>query len=564
MLQLSTFLRLVLKEVAIQNPAIEIDEISAETPETPETSETSGASLDDIKVEGIGSSVHSKIRDQAPILLAKQIDLATATEVIEVFRYGGTLHKDSVMNILRKAYAKLKAAPNVVNVSLPAQGKLTVVGDIHGQLADLLHILDECGLPSPTNKYIFNGDFVDRGPNGVEVVCILFALYIAEPDNVTLVRGNHEDILITKVYGFQDECVSKYDSLVFGMFTEVFKYLPLFSLVDNSIFVVHGGLFNNRQVKISDLEKIARFDYVAKPEIPYPKCNEGLDADGQWAEYYKQLQRDALWSDPMIEDGLRDNPRGAGVFFGPNIAQAFMDLNRVSMIIRAHECVNTGFFLPYAQTANPANLTANTPLLCTLFSASNYGGAGNDGAYLVVMAHSHTNSFAVGSTGLHYSVHNFNCSSDSSGNALETASTSSLSELIVKKKAALRVAFEAKDVEGTGWVTRLQWSEVMQQVTTIRIRWLSLLSDLASSKCLTSTHVDYRKFLSSFRVQSKRIPQSASNVPAPAVMDALYGQRKKLEAVFNYFDVNGDGVRGCRHVYSRLLFVVEWPFFLLC
>lgn len=43
------------------------------------------------------------------------------------------------------------------------------MGDIHGQLADLVHLMNHNGLPSETNKYIFNGDFVDRGVQGVEV-----------------------------------------------------------------------------------------------------------------------------------------------------------------------------------------------------------------------------------------------------------------------------------------------------------------------------------------------------------------------------------------------------------
>jgi hypothetical protein len=56
-----------------------------------------------------------------------------------------------------------------------------VVGDIHGQLPDLIHILEDSGFPSETNKYIFNGDFVDRGPRGVEVMCLLLALFSAFP-----------------------------------------------------------------------------------------------------------------------------------------------------------------------------------------------------------------------------------------------------------------------------------------------------------------------------------------------------------------------------------------------
>ena len=65
-----------------------------------------------------------------------------------------------------------------------------------GQLEDLLHILDEAGLPSPTNKYIFNGDFVDRGPMGVEVMCILLALYSAMPGTGKYKYANNNMVAI--------------------------------------------------------------------------------------------------------------------------------------------------------------------------------------------------------------------------------------------------------------------------------------------------------------------------------------------------------------------------------
>jgi hypothetical protein len=55
------------------------------------------------------------------------------------------------------------------------------VGDIHGQLPDLIHILQDSGFPSVTNKYIFNGDFVDRGPKGIYVYkCILMEMLLIE------------------------------------------------------------------------------------------------------------------------------------------------------------------------------------------------------------------------------------------------------------------------------------------------------------------------------------------------------------------------------------------------
>lgn len=106
----------------------------------------------------------------------------------------------------------------------------------------MLHIIDCSGLPSSSNRYLFNGDFVDRGPYGVEVMCVLLVMHAAMPrkfgncgvhccfklvslclDYVTLNRGNHEDYAICTAYGFQLECYEKYGEVIFGMFVEVFQ-----------------------------------------------------------------------------------------------------------------------------------------------------------------------------------------------------------------------------------------------------------------------------------------------------------------------------------------------------
>lgn len=55
---------------------------------------------------------------------------------------------------------------------------MTVVGDIHGQLQDLFSIFTINGIPCPQNHYIFNGDFVDRGPCGAEVLFTLCAFKV--------------------------------------------------------------------------------------------------------------------------------------------------------------------------------------------------------------------------------------------------------------------------------------------------------------------------------------------------------------------------------------------------
>lgn len=110
----------------------------------------------------------------------------------------------------------------------------------------------------PETNYLFLGDYVDRGFNSIECVALLFALKVRYPERITLTRGNHESRTTTQVYGFYDESVRKYgNSNVWKYFTDVFDYLPLCAIVENSIFSLHGGLSPSLD-KLDDINKLDR------------------------------------------------------------------------------------------------------------------------------------------------------------------------------------------------------------------------------------------------------------------------------------------------------------------
>ena len=81
----------------------------------------------------------------------------------------------------------LKKEPNLLKLKDP----VTVVGDIHGQFYDFVKMLDVGGDPENT-KYLFLGDYVDRGSFSVEVVLLVYAIKLNYPKTVFLLRGKHE------------------------------------------------------------------------------------------------------------------------------------------------------------------------------------------------------------------------------------------------------------------------------------------------------------------------------------------------------------------------------------
>ncbi|PWA63702.1 serine/threonine-protein phosphatase 5 [Artemisia annua] len=277
------------------------------------------------------------------------VTLDFVKKMMDDFKNQKFLHKRYAFQIVLQTREILMALPSLVDINVPEGKHFTVCGDVHGQFYDLLNIFELNGLPSEENPYLFNGDFVDRGSFSVEVILTLFAFKCMSPSAIHLARGNHESKSMNKIYGFEGEVRSKLSDKFVELFAEVFCHLPLAHVINEKIFVVHGGLFSTDGVKLSDIRAIDRF--CEPPE-------EGLMCE-------------ILWSDPQPNPGRGPSKRGVGLSFGGDVTKRFLKDNNLDLVVRSHEVKDEGYEIDHDGK------------LITVFSAPNYcDQMGNKGAFI--------------------------------------------------------------------------------------------------------------------------------------------------------------------------------------
>ena len=255
-------------------------------------------------------------------------------QFIEKLKSHQQITEMELQSLFSKAEEILYNEGPIISIQTP----ITVCGDIHGQFCDLLRLFDVGGAP-PETRYLFLGDYVDRGYNSIETFALLLSYKVKYPNNFFLLRGNHECKEVNKMYGLYDENINRFGHPgPYKMCNEVFEFLPLSAVVDGKLFCVHGGLSPGIKV----IEQIGFFD----------RKNE-IQSDSPIS--------DLLWSDPDDIDGWGVNQRGAGYLYGKNPTKEFLHNNRLKMMARAHQLAMEGYQWHF-----------NEKQLVTVWSAPNY------------------------------------------------------------------------------------------------------------------------------------------------------------------------------------------------
>ncbi|KAJ7189658.1 Metallo-dependent phosphatase-like protein [Mycena pura] len=231
---------------------------------------------------------------------------------------------------------------------LELEAPIKICGDTHGQYYDLLRLFEYGGFP-PESNYLFLGDYVDRGKQSLETICLLLAYKIKYPENFFLLRGNHETASINRIYGFYDECKRRYNIKIWKAFIDCFNCLPIAAIIDDKIFAMHGGLS-------PDLQSMDQIRRIIRPtDIP----DTGILSD-------------LLWADPDSDvRGWGVNDRGVSFTFGPDVVARFLQKHDLDLIARGHQVVEDGYEF-FAKRH-----------LVTIFSAPNYGGEFDNAAALM-------------------------------------------------------------------------------------------------------------------------------------------------------------------------------------
>ena len=276
------------------------------------------------------------------------------------------LDKNYISNLINEALGQLKASSPLIKLRSPVK----IFGSINGQYNDLMRYFSLFGRPSESKgdiesvDYLFLGNFTNRGAFSLETICLLLALKIKYNGHFHLLRGNMEDLEVSKLYGLGDECKEKLKeditqpNSIFNQLCNLFEYLPLAAVINNQIFCVHNGISKNGLF----LNEIQRLKFP----IQVKSC---------------QIAKDILWNSPSFNDNIMFNKLLPIEYkpeqFNSNSLDNFLKNNKLKMIIRSHDVCQKGI----------SNCFGDRVL--TIFSSTNYCGIYQNAGALIFIKKSY-------------------------------------------------------------------------------------------------------------------------------------------------------------------------------
>ncbi len=236
----------------------------------------------------------------------------------------------NVVELLRKEegrFGRLYITGKLVEAD--PSGVATVVGDIHGDLETLKQILEDSQFIEKMKReeqpvLIFTGDYGDRGVDSPEVYGVILKLKEAYPENVVLMRGNHEgpEDLMASPHDLPTYLHRKFGEKwrsAYGKLRLLFDELYTGVLLKERCVFLHGGVPSQAKTKTD----------IAFAHKKHP-CEPHLE--------------EILWNDPEeAMTGTSPSPRGAGKLFGKDVTDKFLKMLNVNVLVRGHEPSEAGY-----------------------------------------------------------------------------------------------------------------------------------------------------------------------------------------------------------------------------
>ncbi|CAE7784798.1 PP5 [Symbiodinium necroappetens] len=423
-------------------------------------------------------------------------------------KYSESIPCGLLLHMARQSRELFLGEKTVQRIQTPRDGKLVIFGDTHGHLKDLLHVWLREGLPTASKThYLFNGDICDRGDaadrGGMEAVqiwaCVL-SHKLAFPGAVHMNRGNHEDHHYSLHYGakgFYGELDRRYTAdeakALKAAFKDLCDCLPLMTVVDEAMLVVHGGLprFRQSSANAASLDEI---EQIRRP----------LQVQTHAENRQDQIITDLLWSDPQAEPGIGPSSRGKSLInYGPDVTAEFLAAHKLSLLVRSHEVADSGceWWHPLASQGSKGSggklellSSEQKGLTVTIFSASDYCG--------------HYDTNLGGTIVLKGSAKSFKVVSHKASDAAATLTSKVVTEkingsvleilsVIVQNKGQLLTEFRAVDGDSRRMLSKEEFAVCCSRVVP-ELQWQELCTEYSPHLLLHNGSICYTRLLAKY------------------------------------------------------------------